>query len=75
MVLWCHLNGQLWFKGTFKNGKKDGPYVEYHDNGHLTVKGTYKDGKEDGPWVGFNKDGTVWLKYTGTFKNGVKVSD
>jgi hypothetical protein len=73
--IYYHLNGQLWFKGTFKNGKKDGPYVEYHDNGHLTVKGTYKDGKEDGPWVGFNKDGTVWLKYTGTFKDGVKVSD
>jgi hypothetical protein len=36
-------------------------------------KGTLKDGKMDGPWVGYNDDGTVWEKYTGTYKDGVKV--
>jgi antitoxin component YwqK of YwqJK toxin-antitoxin module len=58
---------------SFKNGKKHGPWIIYHDNGQLQTKGTWKDGKEDGPWVGFLKDGTVNDEYTGTYKNGVKV--
>ena len=55
--------------------KFDGPWVGYYANGQLGVKGTYKDGKMEGPWVGFNLDGTVKEKWTGTFKNGVKISD
>ena len=38
-------------------------------------KGDYKNGKEEGPWVSYNKDGTVDEKYTGTYKNGEKISD
>ena len=43
--------------------------------GEVTGKeqGTYKDGNKDGPWVSYNTDGTVIEKWTGTFKNGVKV--
>ena len=66
-------NGQLESQGTYKNGKMDGPYVSHHDNGQFRAKGTLKDGKREGPWVVYKKDGTVWEKYTGTFKNGVKV--
>ena len=62
-------------QGTFKDGEKDGPWVTYWDPGELWSKGTYKDGKEDGPWVGYWFNGTVWDDYTGTFKNGVEVSD
>jgi len=36
-------------------------------------QGAFKDGKRDGLWVSFNKDGTVNEKYTGTYKDGVKV--
>ena len=68
-----HDNGQLWFKGTYKDGKEEGLGVTYYNNGQLWFKGTYKDGKQEGPWVWYKKDGTVWEKYTGTFKNGVKV--
>ena len=71
--VWYHDNGQLLDKGTYKDGKPDGPWVIYHDNGQLKDKGTFKDGKRDGPWVGYNSDGTVWKKYTGTYKDGVKV--
>ena len=60
-------------RGSFKDGKKDGPWVRYHDNGQLWEKGTYKDGKEEGPWVSYNEDGTVNEEYTGTYKDGVKV--
>ena len=70
-----HLNGQLRSKGTFKDGKSDGPWVIYHDNGQLAGKVTFKDGKRDGPWVGYLPDGTVWEEHTGTYKNDVKISD
>jgi hypothetical protein len=29
----------------------------------------------DGDWVGYRKDGTLVKEWTGTFKNGVKISD
>ena len=70
-----HDNGRVREKGTYKDGKPEGPWVYYHDNGQLWSKGTYKDGKMDGPWVNYKSDGTVWEKQTGTFKNGVKISD
>ncbi len=60
-------------QGSIKNGKKDGPWVLYHDNGQLWSKGTYKDGERDGPWVSYWNNGTVDENYTGTFKDGVKV--
>jgi antitoxin component YwqK of YwqJK toxin-antitoxin module len=54
-----HGNGQLESKGTFKDSKKDGPWVFYTDNGtkrfikekvfDLVIdegSGTYKDGKK-----------------------------
>ena len=70
-----HSNGQLRTKETYKDGKFDGPWVGYHENGQLLMKGTYKDGNKEGPWVNFNEDGTVDEERTGTFKNGVKISD
>ena len=33
------------WQGAFRNGKREGPWVEYHDNGQLFDKRTYKDGK------------------------------
>ena len=60
-------------QGTIRNGKKEGPWVRYHDNGQLFWEGTYKDGKLDGPWVYYHENGTVDDERTGTYKNGVKV--
>ena len=40
-------------QGSFRNGKWDGPYIDYHYNGRIFAKGTYKDGMYDGLWVGF----------------------
>ena len=68
-----HDNGKLESKRTFKDGKMVGPWVGYHKNGKLQYKGTYKDGEKVGPWVFYYRDGTVDEKYTGTYKNGVKV--
>ena len=55
-------------QGAFRNGKKDGPWVYYHDNGRLSYKGNYKDGNQDGPWVYYHSNGQLWHK--GTYKDG-----
>jgi len=60
-------------QGKIRNGKRYGPWVDYHENGQLGEKGTHKDGKADGPWVGYYEDGTVDEEDTGTYKDGVKV--
>jgi len=60
-------------QGSFRKGKKHGPWVSYHENGQLRDKGTYKNGKMDGPWVEYYKNGQLWIK--GTYKNGVKISE
>ena len=59
------------FQGKIKNGKKDGPWIEYHDNGQLWSKGTYKDGKRVGPYVRYYANGQLSTK--GTFKDGKLV--
>ena len=53
---------------SFKDGKRDGPWVEYRDNGRIKEKGTYKDGMKDGPWVTYHDNGQLWFK--GTVKDG-----
>jgi hypothetical protein len=68
-------NGQLMYKANYKNGKREGAWVSYWPKGQLISKGNYKNGQREGVWVGYNKDGTVDKEYTGTFKNGKKISD
>ncbi len=62
-------------KGSLKNGKREGAWLGYHSNGQLRVKGNYKNGEFDGAQVRYNRDGTVDNFFTGTFKNGKKISD
>ena len=68
-------NGQLAYKGNFKNGLEEGTWVGYWNTGQLSYKGSYKNGNREGDWKDYNKDGTVNQKYSGTFKNGVKISE
>ena len=68
-------NGQLSWKGAFKSGKAEGPWVSYYDNGRIWYKGVYKNGNREGPWVGYFENGTKDDRFTGTFRNDVKVSD
>jgi hypothetical protein len=62
-------------QGTFKVGKKNGPWVSFHENGQLDSKGTYKNDKKEGPWLTYSKVGRVVKSSTGTFKNDKKISD
>ena len=68
-------NGQLRFEGHYKNGKMEGAWAGYDSTGQLLYEGHYKNGKKEGDWDGYNKDGTVDKERTGTFKDGVKISD
>ena len=68
-------NGRLQYKHNWKNGKKEGKSIEYWKNGQLMTKGSYKNDEQDGAWVFYNEDGALNKFNTGTFKNGVKISD
>ena len=68
-------NGQLRFKENYKNGKEEGEYISYWGDGRLLTKGNFKNGKATVAWVVYLKDGTVLKEWTGTFKDGVKISD
>ena len=48
--------------------------MQYYTNGQLFKKGKHKKNKREGIWFVYKKDGTVWKEFTGTYKDGVKVS-
>ena len=73
--VWYYKSGQLGSKENFKNGKKEGAFFYNWENGQLQSKGNYKNGKREGKWVGYNTDGTVWKEWTGTYTDGLKISD
>jgi hypothetical protein len=68
-------DGTLNRKGSFTNGINEGTWAYYHRNGQLSYKGNWKNGKQDRAWASYNEDGTVDKASTGTFKDGVKISD
>ncbi|MAD58454.1 MAG: hypothetical protein CMK44_07780 [Porticoccus sp.] len=69
------VGGQLHYKGNYKNGKMEGEWITYHRKGQLNSKGNYKNGKMEGDWVVYSGNGIPYKSKTGTFKNGVKISD
>ena len=70
-----HDNGQLFYKQNYKNGMLEGAFISYYKNGQLIAKGNHKNSKKEGPWVFYHKAGNVDKEYTGTYKDGVKISD
>jgi len=55
-------------QGSFRKGKKHGPWVSYHNNGGIMSKGDYKNDKKVGPWVEYHENGQ--LEEKGTYKDG-----
>ena len=62
-------------QGSFKNGVKDGTWVVLNESGQLWNQRNYKNGKREGAWISYSEDGTVSELWTGTFKDGEKISD
>ena len=54
-----HDNGQLGYKGFYKDGKKDGIIETYYKNGQLWDRKTIKDWKLNGLREVYTKDGTL----------------
>ena len=68
-------NGQLDYKGSFKNGKKEGIWVGYYLDGQLRFKGRYKNGKRHGRWETKTKYGQKKRWQSGMFKDDIRISD
>ena len=60
---------------SLKEGKFDGPFVEYHENGQIFEKGTYKDGNKEGHWVWYMPNGTFIPQISGTYEDDKRISD
>lgn len=73
--LWEINEGQFTGKGKYKDGRRDGLWLRYWDNGQLMDKGELRNGKQNGYWQSYNDDGTVLIAKTGTFRDGLKVTD
>ena len=57
-------------QGSFKNGKKHGKWIIYHENGQLAKKFYLKNGKVEGEAIAYYDNGELWHK--GQFKNSKK---
>ena len=57
-------------QGTYKDGKRHGPFEAYHKNGRLQAKATFKDGKPHGPAELYLYHENGQLKMKVTLKNG-----
>jgi len=59
-------------KGSIKNGKKVGPWIDCQDSRQITSKGNYKYGKRVGPWVIYFDNGLIMSKGNLTSKGNYK---
>ena len=59
-------DGHISVKGTYKEGKRDGPWA-FRDQG---ISGRYKDGKKHGKWKYFDNGRLVRFE---RFRNGEPV--
>ena len=66
-------NRQLWIKGSYIKGLKDGIWMEFSSGGDIYQTRSYKLGKKDGEWKDYNSKGNLSLKrmYKNGFLNGV----
>ena len=55
-------------EGWIKDGKPEGPWLEFHRKRKLYVKGTYNEGKREGSWSAYWPNGQ--LLYQAMFQNG-----
>jgi len=67
-------NGQLYYRGKYKDWLRDGYRIMYWENGQLKSKGNYKRDNQEGFWIYYNENGNIWEDGTGTYENGGKIS-
>ena len=52
-------NGEIHFKISFSNGRKDGPFTFWQKNGLKLLTGSYKNGKRHGLFSAYGKTGEL----------------
>ena len=57
-------------EGLIIDGKKEGPWIEFHKKRRLYLKGNYVDGNRNGSWTAYWSSGH--LVHQAIFKNGVR---
>ena len=62
-------------KGTYKQGKQNGNFTIYHDNSQILYQGNYLKGKKEGQFNFYYKNAAINKQKSGTYKNGLKISD
>ena len=58
------------YRGTIKNGYREGLWVMYYGEGQIWSEGAYKNGSREGPWVMYYPSGQLATK--GAHNNGVR---
>ena len=66
-----HENGQKQAEGNYKNGKREGLFVEWHKNGQKSAETNYKDDKRDGLQRGWHENGQI--RREENYKDGERV--
>jgi antitoxin component YwqK of YwqJK toxin-antitoxin module len=62
-------DGKPWVNEAWKDGARDGPFVEYHRNGRKAREGAYAAGRKTGRWVVWYESGV--LEEETTWRDGV----
>tara|TARA_Y100001936_G_scaffold251003_1_gene305453 strand:+ start:1260 stop:1667 length:408 start_codon:yes stop_codon:yes gene_type:complete len=57
-------------EGLIREGKQEGPWIEFHRKRKLYLKGNYENGKRNGSWAAYWSSGQ--LVHQAIFKNGVR---
>jgi len=56
------------WRGSFKDGKREGSFEFYWESGDLRTKGNFKDNQRHGFWISYFENGQLFFK--GEYKNG-----
>ncbi len=67
-------NGQLWWEGSFKDGKLHGKNRHWHENGRLSRETSFEEGLENGNGKQWNKEGELLGEYWMDHGTGVEKS-
>ncbi len=59
--------------GSFKNGKRDGSWLDYWESGKLQSKTNHKNGILEGSWVSYFGNGQ--LSSTRNYKDGILINN
>lgn len=72
VIAYCE-GGKVMYKGSYKNGKKDGEWISYYKGGKIKLKANYKNGRRDGELISYDKNGKI--KFKSNYKDGEYIDD